>query len=76
MGDSGRETLIKPLTERERMCLVLLARGHRIQVIAKMLEIAPVTVEMHLRNARSKLNANTTPQAIAIAISEGEIAGS
>jgi DNA-binding CsgD family transcriptional regulator len=54
----------------------LLAKGRRIQVIAQMLEIAPVTVEMHLRNARSKLNASTTPQAVAIAIRKGVISGS
>lgn len=76
MEDSGKEISIKPLSERERMCLSLLARGHRVQVIAKILEVAPVTVEMHLRNARSKLNASTTPQAVAIAIKEGEIADS
>lgn len=73
--DSNWEKTIKPLTRRERLCLDLLAKGHRIQVIAIMLEIAPVTVEMHLRNARAKLKANTTPQAVAIAIKNGEIAG-
>jgi DNA-binding NarL/FixJ family response regulator len=51
----------------------MLARGNRVKVIAEALQIAPVTVEMHVRNARSKLKANTTPQAVAIAIRDGEI---
>lgn len=33
-----------------------------------MLNIAPVTVELHLKNARIKLGAATIPEAVAIAI--------
>ena len=76
MANSDKEVANPPLTDRERMCLALLAKGRRIQAIAQMLNIAPVTVEMHLRNARSKLKASTMPQAVAIAIMAGLIADS
>ncbi|MBI1256548.1 MAG: hypothetical protein GC204_03670 [Chloroflexi bacterium] len=57
-----------PLTPRERDCLQLLARGLHTDAIGDRLAIATVTVEMHLRNARRKLGAKTSPEAIARAL--------
>lgn len=62
------------LTARERDCLTFLALGERTLRIAERLGIAEVTVEMHTRNARRKLRAGTTAQAIARALVTGEIA--
>jgi len=62
-----------PLSGRERQCLEEIARGKRVQAIAEHLEIAPVTVEMHLRNVRLKLGASTNPEAVARAMSSGAI---
>lgn len=59
------------LSPRERDCLAHLAAGLRTQQIADRLAIRPVTVEMHIRNAREKLQANTREQALAKAISWG-----
>jgi len=59
------------LSPRERDCLAHLASGLRTQQIADRLDIQPVTVEMHIRNARQKLRANTREQALAKAISRG-----
>ncbi|MDD3798520.1 MAG: helix-turn-helix transcriptional regulator [Novosphingobium sp.] len=56
------------LSARERQCLEEIARGKRVQAISEMLAIAPVTVELHLKNARIKLGASTIPEAVAIAI--------
>lgn len=53
------------LTIREQQSLELLAEGLRIKAIATRLEIAPVTVELHISNARRKLGAATREQAIA-----------
>ena len=56
------------LSDRERQCLEEVARGKRVQAISEKLDIAPVTVELHLKNSRIKLGASTLPQAVAIAI--------
>lgn len=56
------------LTERERECLAWLARGERPKAIAHRLGLKRVTIDMHLRNARSKLSAQTREHAVAIAI--------
>lgn len=61
------------LSGREKQCLEEIARGKRVQGIAERLEIAPVTVEMHLRNVRLKLGASTNPEAVAKAITLGVI---
>ncbi len=59
------------LSARELDCLAHLASGLRTQQIADRLGIAPVTVEMHFRRAREKLQAGTREQALAKAISRG-----
>ncbi len=61
------------LSLRERRCLEMVARGLRIQAIADEIVIARVTVEMHLKSAREKLDAATLPQAVAKAIETKEI---
>lgn len=53
--------------------MLLLASGLRQREIADRVSIDIKTVEMHLRNARIKLNARTTHQAIAQAILKGHI---
>lgn len=73
MGDWGEivvsEKTARPvLTPRERECLEQIARGKRVQAISEMLCIAPVTVELHLKNARKKLGAATAPEAVALAM--------
>lgn len=59
------------LSPREHDCLAYLAAGLRTQQIADRLGIKPVTVELHVRGARTKLNAQTREQAVAKAISRG-----
>ncbi|MBB4173068.1 helix-turn-helix transcriptional regulator [Sulfitobacter noctilucicola] len=62
-----------PLTPRERDILSLLARGLRNDQIAFKAQIAEVTVRKHLTVIRSKLQASTREQAIAIAVKQGLI---
>lgn len=57
------------LTRRERDCLAYVADGLRTAEVAHRLGIAETTVEMHLRNARTRLSAKTRDQAVAIAVS-------
>jgi len=62
-----------PLSIRERDCLSYVALGMRTVRIAEKLGLSEVTIELHLRNARRKLRAATTAQAVARAITFGDI---
>lgn len=53
------------LSARERDCLSAVAMGRRISAVAHDLNIAEVTVGMHLKNARKKLGARSLPEAVA-----------
>lgn len=64
---------IGDLSERERDCLSYIAGGMRLDAIANKLGIAKVTVEMHLKNARSKMKSATLAEAVAKAILFNEI---
>ena len=61
------------LSPRERECLLWLCKGLRNDAIADRMGITRVTVEMHLRNCRQKLNARTREQAVVTAIKQGFI---
>ena len=61
------------LSPREKECLLWVAQGLRSKQIADKLGLRPVTVELHLKNARTKLRAATREQAIAIALLNGLI---
>ncbi|MEO1681037.1 MAG: helix-turn-helix transcriptional regulator [Pseudomonadota bacterium] len=73
VGVESRPNETPCLTNRESDCMLLLASGLRQREIADRVSIDIKTVEMHLRNARIKLNARTTHQAIAQAILKGHI---
>lgn len=61
------------LTARERDCLALIADGLRTADVGHRLGISEGTVEMHTRNARARLGAQTRDQAVAIAVRAGII---
>ncbi len=61
------------LSERERECLLWLAMGLRNDRIAERMNIRPVTVALHTANARRKLNARTSAQAVVRAVQLGLI---
>lgn len=74
ISDTRRQQVgAKPLSPRERECMTYVARGLRTIRIAERLGLSVVTVELHLRNARRKLRATTTPQAVARALIFGDI---
>lgn len=52
------------LTKRERQCAALLAEGKRLDEAAHIIGISKRTLDFHLSNARRKLNAKTTTQAV------------
>lgn len=54
--DSGKDTLIKDLTDREVEVLTLIARGYTNQKIADELTISIGTVKGHVSNILSKLH--------------------
>jgi PAS domain S-box-containing protein len=68
--DKGRSVL----SPREHQVVELLASGHTGEEVAERLGISPATVRVHVRNATGKLGASTRTQAVAIAVSRGEVA--
>ncbi len=56
------------LSKRERECLLWLSRGLRTKEISHKLNLRDVTVNLHITNAKRKLNATTRGHAVAIAI--------
>lgn len=61
------------LSQRERLCLRLAASGLSSKQIADECDISQVTVNFHLNNAASKLNAQNRAQAVAQATKLGAI---
>lgn len=64
---------VEPLSARERDCLRHLAAGRRLEAVAHALGLAKITVEVHVSNARRKMAARTTTEAVAKALLLGEI---
>jgi DNA-binding NarL/FixJ family response regulator len=67
------QLLVAQLTVREREILQLLARGQRIESIARELHISPHTVQTHVRNILAKLGAHSKLEAVAIGMRAGAI---
>lgn len=63
--------LSSSLTKRQQECLFLLVRGKTNKQIAKILNIAPRTVEDHIVKIKHSLNCNTKSQLIEKAINSG-----
>jgi DNA-binding NarL/FixJ family response regulator len=61
------------LSKREREIMDLLAQGLTGEQVAEKLYLSPETIKTHIRNAMSKLEANTRVHAIAIALRDGFI---
>lgn len=61
------------LSPREREVLLNLGLGLRTAEIAFKMGIRKVTVDLHLKNARTKLNAATREEALVIAIRRGDV---
>jgi DNA-binding NarL/FixJ family response regulator len=67
-GHSGRERAPRPsLSARERSVLTMLNRGWEPEEIAMLSSMTLRAVEVHVANARRKLGAVTTADAIAAA---------
>jgi len=64
---------LSPLTPRERQVLVLVADGMTNDRAAEALGISAETVQSHVRNAMSKLEAETRTQAVATALRQALI---
>lgn len=69
-----RKNVNENLSPREVEVISLLAKGMRTGQISQHLGIRCVTVDLHIRNARNKLNAATREQAVAIAVAHNIIA--
>jgi PAS domain S-box-containing protein len=72
LGGPGSETdALRPLSEREREILYLIALGHTSPEIADMLQITHNTVRTHARNAMDKTGARSRAHLVAKALGEG-----
>ncbi len=61
------------LTQRERECMQWLCVGLRVSMIAHKMSVGVSVVNMHIANAKHKLGAQTRDQAIALAITSGQV---
>jgi DNA-binding CsgD family transcriptional regulator len=66
----------RPVSEREREVLRLVAQGASVDEIAHQLMISSNTVRTHLRNTRQKLGAASRAHAVALAYGTGLLAPS
>lgn len=62
-----------PLSMREAEILTLVAQGHSAKEVARLIAIAPRTVERHLDNARDKLRARNRANLVSRAMFAGII---
>jgi two-component system, NarL family, response regulator DesR len=69
-----RSEATRPLSERERQVLRMLAEGGSYAEIGATLFLSPDTVRAHAQRAMEKLGARTRTQAVAVAMREALIA--
>jgi PAS domain S-box-containing protein len=74
LATPGTMKALSPLTARERQVLALVADGRTNERVADELGISAETVQSHVRNAMSKLEADTRTQAVANALRQQLIA--
>ena len=67
------ETIVAPLTHRERQILNQIANGNTNKQIARMLNISEQTIKNHVSAILRKLNANDRAHAVVLAIRRGLI---
>ncbi|MFL5893687.1 MAG: PAS domain-containing protein [Thermoleophilaceae bacterium] len=72
-GDGPAPDATPALTPREREIFQLLALGFSGREIAERLVLSPDTIRTHVQNGISRLGAKTRAQAIAIALTRGDI---
>lgn len=61
------------LTGRQRLCLAASAEGRSAKQTARVVGLTPRTVEHHLEEAKKRLEAETLPHAVALAVRKGLI---
>ena len=72
-GCDGVEDWTDRLSPREREVLALVAQGQTRLDIASLLRLSPSTVRTHMEHARRKLGARSRAQAVARAITTGQL---
>ena len=67
------ESLVAPLTKRERQILKFVANGNTNKQIARKLDISEQTIKNHVSAILRKLNANDRAHAVVLALRQGFI---
>lgn len=62
---------VKSLSSREKQCLTLLAGGLAVSKIAEHLGLSEAAIWLYLKNAKTKLGAQTSEEMIALAMAHG-----
>lgn len=73
-GPAALENAGGPLTPRQLDVVAALARGRRAEEIADELNLSRVTVDRHLRAARTALSARTSGELVALCVARGLVA--
>jgi DNA-binding NarL/FixJ family response regulator len=73
LAAAGAHAPLQALTKRKRQILGLLSDGLTNERVATQLSISPETVQWHVRNAMTTLDADTQTQAVATAIRQAII---
>lgn len=71
--ESGGSQIFSSLTDRQRECVLLAARGKSDSVIGQLLGLSPKTVSNYLENAKSRFGVATRSQLVVSALYTSEI---
>lgn len=74
LHDSGSRPSAGRLSNREAEIFEMLAQGYTGEEIADRVVLSGETIRTHVRNGMRRLGARTRSQAVAMALSRGEIA--
>ncbi|MEV4236664.1 MULTISPECIES: response regulator transcription factor [unclassified Nocardia] len=72
--DTGADTGLKELTNREREAVALVAHGLSNDEIAERMVITPLTAKTHINRAMTKLHARDRAQLVVLAYESGLVA--
>jgi DNA-binding NarL/FixJ family response regulator len=68
---SGERKAVRPLTERERVVLCQMARGHSYEDIGRALDVSVNTVRTYIRSVYEKLDVNSRTEAVLLGMKLG-----
>jgi DNA-binding NarL/FixJ family response regulator len=71
VADPADDQSQAPLSRREQQILEFIADGWSAKQVARLIQLAPRTVERHIENIRMKMRARNSPHMVKQAYSNG-----